>query len=376
MNAVMPLSEHNIPNPILDNLSTGVVIIDRAYRVVFMNPAAEELLGTSLRMAGQLRVEDILVDGGPTSLLDCLRNEPSPTAQTRTYREISIQSANNPAHIVNLSITPLTEPPYRDTLLIELSSVDRILRIAQEEELMTQHLTAREIARGLAHEINNPLGGLRGAAQLLERQLPEAAREYTRIIIAEADRLQNLVRRMLGPSSLPNKTELNIHEVLDHVVKLIHAESGGKQLKIRYDFDPSIPAIQADRDQLIQAILNIVRNGWQAIDTEQGEITLRTRIARSFTIGHTFHKLLLRLDIVDNGRGIPPDRLKQIFYPMVTGRPEGTGLGLTIAQSLISLHGGLIECSSAPGHTVFSIFLPFNSSSEHSNGKTGKRLGN
>jgi two-component system nitrogen regulation sensor histidine kinase GlnL len=376
MNAVMPLSEHSTTHhPILDNLSTGVLIIDRTYKVVFMNPAAEELLGTSLRMAGQLRLDEILVDGGPTSLLECLRNEPSLSAQTRTYREISIQSANSPAHIVNLSITPLAEPPYRDTLLIELSSVDRILRIAQEEELMTQHLTAREIARGLAHEINNPLGGLRGAAQLLERQLQEPAKEYTRIIIAEADRLQNLVRRMLGPSSLPNKIELNIHEVLDHVVKLLHAESGN-QLKIRYDFDPSIPGVQADRDQLIQAILNIVRNSWQAIDAAQGEITLRTRIARSFTIGHTFHKLLLRLDVVDNGRGIPADRLKQIFYPMVTGRPEGTGLGLTIAQSLISLHGGLIECSSAPGHTVFSIFLPFNHLSEHRNGKTGKHLGN
>jgi two-component system nitrogen regulation sensor histidine kinase GlnL len=160
-----------------------------------MNPAAEELLGTSLRMAGQIRLNEIIIDGGPTSFLDCLQTH-QPAAQSYTYREISLHPPNAPEHIVNCTITPMFEG---DKLLVEISSVDRILKIAQEENLAAQHLIAREIARGLAHEINNPLGGLRGAAQLLERELPESAREYTRIIIAEADRLQNLTKRMLGP---------------------------------------------------------------------------------------------------------------------------------------------------------------------------------
>jgi two-component system nitrogen regulation sensor histidine kinase GlnL len=364
MNAVMPL-KNNENNTILDNLSTGVLIVNHEHKVVFMNPAAEELLGTSVRMAGQIKLNEITIDGGRTSLLDCLQTE-QPAAQSYTYREITLHPPNAPEHVVNCTVTPLEA----GRLLIEISSVDRILKITQEEDLVTQHLIAREIARGLAHEINNPLGGLRGAAQLLERELPESAREYTRIIIAEADRLQNLTKRMLGPSSLPKKAELNLYEILDHVVKLLYAESKNK-LRINYDIDPSLPPLTADRDQLVQAILNIVRNAWQAIDPKTGRIVLRTRIARNFTIGQTFYKLLLRLDVVDNGPGIPPDRLKQIFYPMVTTRSEGTGLGLTIAQSLISLHGGLIECNSKPGETVFSILLPFNHTPERPHGKAG-----
>lgn len=361
----MPL-KNNENSSILDNLSTGVLVVNGEYKVVFMNPAAEELLGTSLRMAGQIRLNEILIDGGPASFLDCLQTQ-QPAAQSYTYREISLHSPNAPEHIVNCTITPMLDGTQ---LLVEISSVDRIRKITQEEDLAAQHLIAREIARGLAHEINNPLGGLRGAAQLLERELPEAAREYTRIIIAEADRLQNLTKRMLGPSSLPKKAELNLYEVLDHVVRLMYAESKTK-LRIRYDIDPSLPSLIADRDQLVQAILNIVRNAWQAIDPKTGKILLRTRIARNVTIGHAFHKLLLRLDVIDNGPGIPADRLKQIFYPMVTSRSEGTGLGLTIAQSLISLHGGLIECASKPGETVFSILLPFNHISERLHGKAG-----
>jgi two-component system, NtrC family, nitrogen regulation sensor histidine kinase GlnL len=366
MSAVMPL-KNNENNPILDNLSTGVLVVNREYKLVYMNPAAEELLGTSLRMAGQIRLNEIMIDGGPTTFLDCLQTQQPAAQSSYTYREITLHPPNAPEHIVNCTITPMFEG---DKLLVEISSVDRILKIAQEEHLVSQHLIARQIARGLAHEINNPLGGLRGAAQLLERELPEAAREYTRIIIAEADRLQNLTKRMLGPSSLPRKAELNLYEVLDHVVKLLYAESKSR-LRIRYDIDPSLPPLIADRDQLVQAILNIVRNAWQAIDPETGGILLRTRITRNMTIGQAFHKLLLRLDVIDNGPGIPPDRLKQIFYPMVTSRSEGTGLGLTIAQSLISLHGGLIECSSKPGETVFSILLPFNHTSERLHVKAG-----
>ncbi|HEX7028434.1 MAG TPA: nitrogen regulation protein NR(II) [Gammaproteobacteria bacterium] len=356
----MPLFQ-NLPGHILDNLSTAVILVDTAYHVTFMNPAAEELFGTS--MASQLDLETVFVDGGPYStLLACLQHRQT-GGQSYTYREITIKPSSREAHTVNCTITPLHDLMYNGGgQLVEMSLVDRILRIAQEEQLMSQHLTAREIARGLAHEINNPLGGLRGAAQLLERELPEKSREYTQIIISEADRLQSLVKNMLGPSSLPNKTSINIHEVLNHVITLIGAEAGA-DLQIALDYDPSIPNISADRDQLIQAILNLVRNAWQATGAG-GRIRLRTRIVRSFTIGHTFHRLVLRIEVIDNGPGIPPHKLKQIFYPMVTGRPEGSGLGLTIAQSLISLHGGLIECNSSPGETNFSILLPFANTSE------------
>jgi two-component system nitrogen regulation sensor histidine kinase GlnL len=209
----------------------------------------------------------------------------------------------------------------------------------------------------LAHEIKNPLGGLRGAAQLLDLELhdPEL-KEYTQIIIAESDRLQGLMDKMLGPNKLPNKKALNIHEVLERVRQLVQAESSGS-LTIRNDYDPSIPDIHADKDQLIQAFLNIAKNAVQAMEGK-GNIIFKTRIHRQMSIGRKRYKLAVKCDIIDNGPGIDADMMSQIFYPMITGRAEGTGLGLSIAQALINQHNGLIECNSEPGNTVFSIFLP------------------
>jgi two-component system nitrogen regulation sensor histidine kinase GlnL len=213
------------------------------------------------------------------------------------------------------------------------------------------------LVRGLAHEIKNPLGGLRGAAQLLDMELSDPElKEYTQIIIAESDRLQGLMDKMLGPNKPPQKSPLNIHEVLERIRTLVQAESTGN-IVIHADYDPSIPDIIADKNQLIQALLNIVRNAVQAIN-KQGLIMFKTRIHRQMTIGRKRYRLTLRIDIMDNGPGIEPDMMHQIFYPMITGRAEGTGLGLSIAQSLINHHNGLIECTSEPGNTVFSIYLP------------------
>jgi two-component system nitrogen regulation sensor histidine kinase GlnL len=213
------------------------------------------------------------------------------------------------------------------------------------------------MVRGLAHEIKNPLGGLRGAAQLLERELDsEELKEYTRIIIGEADRLRQLVNRMLGPNSRPNRSLVNIHHVLEHVRSLVKAEADSR-LVVTRDYDPSIPELEADRDLLIQAVLNVVRNAVQAISA-CGEIILRTRAQRQFTIGHSRHRLVLRVDVIDNGPGIAPNISETVFFPMVTGRPDGTGLGLSIAQSLVNLHNGVIECESKPGRTQFTILLP------------------
>lgn len=350
---------------ILDNLSTAVLIMSTQQQVTFINAAAEELFGISRRKARQLNLAEIPIDDGSMSLADSLQHDQT-KVQSLTYREVTLKPPTAEECVVNYTISPLYNGAKQEGLLVELNRVDRILKIALEEQLIAQHLTAREIARGLAHEINNPLGGLRGAAQLLERELPEKSREYTRIIISEADRLQSLVKSMLGPRSKPDKTEINIHEVLDHVSKLIRAESKGL-CRISFDVDPSIPVIFADRDHIVQAVLNLVRNAWQEVGND-GEITIKTRVHRSFTIGHRFHRLVLQVDIRDNGQGISKDKLKQIFYPMVTNRSEGSGLGLTIAQSLISKHGGLIECRSKPGETIFSILLPFDGKAEDVNG--------
>ena len=215
----------------------------------------------------------------------------------------------------------------------------------------------KALVRGLAHEVKNPLGGIRGAAQLLEKEFTtEDLKEYTQVIIGETDRLQKLVDDMLGPNRPLRKEMTNIHGVLERVRQLVSAESDD-ELKIVRDYDPSLPEFQADHDQLIQAILNIVRNAKQALQGK-GIITLRTRPERQVTIGQTYHRYVLKVDIIDNGPGIDPEFIEQIFYPMVTGRAEGTGLGLSIAQTLVAQHDGLIECNSKPGETIFTILLP------------------
>jgi two-component system nitrogen regulation sensor histidine kinase GlnL len=258
---------------------------------------------------------------------------------------------------VNLSATPILELGELTDILIELQQVDRHLRITKEEQLLAQQATSRMLVRGLAHEIKNPLGGLRGAAQLLEQELhdPEL-KEYTKIIIAESDRLQDLMDKMLGPNKPAHKSLLNIHEVLERVRHLVAVEAGNN-IRLQTDYDPSIPELFADKNQIIQALLNVVRNAIQAIQTS-GKIILRTRIQRHMTIGRKLYKLVAKIEIIDNGPGIQPGLMGQIFYPMITGRAEGTGLGLSIAQSLINQHNGLIECESEPGNTVFSIYLP------------------
>jgi two-component system nitrogen regulation sensor histidine kinase GlnL len=264
---------------------------------------------------------------------------------------------------VNLSATPILENGELYEILIELQQVDRHLRITKEEQILAQQNTSRMLVRGLAHEIKNPLGGLRGAAQLLDQELndPEL-KEYTQIIIAESDRLQDLMDKMLGPNKPAHKSPLNIHEVMERVRQLVSAETS-HHIKLSTDYDPSIPELYADKNQLIQALLNIVRNAIQAIQGE-GNIQIRTRVQRYMTIGRKLYKLAIKIDIVDDGPGIKPELMGQIFYPMITGRAEGTGLGLSIAQSLINQHDGLIECESEPGNTVFSIFLPLTENPE------------
>jgi len=337
---------------ILDNLSHTVLLLDSQLRVRYINPAGEVLLGVSARQALDHPVGDLLYGNGRLDeALARARDHGTPY----TERELELSPRPDAEITVDMTVLPLSGATPDAALLVELEQLDRHLRISREEHLLAQQNATRALLRGLAHEVKNPLGGLRGAAQLLERRLGEAElREYTQVIIGEADRLQSLVDRMLGPATLPNRVALNIHEPLERVRQLVEAEAG---LRIDADYDPSIPDLVADRDQLIQAFLNIFRNAVQSVGDE-GRVRLRSRCLRQVTIGQVRYRLVIGVDVIDDGPGVDPALQESIFYPMVTGRDGGTGLGLSIAQDLINRHGGLIECSSRPGRTVFRVLLP------------------
>jgi two-component system nitrogen regulation sensor histidine kinase GlnL len=269
---------------------------------------------------------------------------------------------HNVERIVDCRVSPITTDDA--CLLVEMTDVTRRSQISRENALLIQHGAGRQMIRQLAHEIKNPLGGIRGAAQLLERQLEEAElREYTDVIISETDRLAALVDTLLGPGGPPNKEPVNVHELLEYVVRIIEAEEQ-RSITIRREYDPGLPNIDLDRDQIVQALLNLVRNAIIALEG-QGTLVLRSRAVTNFTIGDTRHRVIASIEIEDDGPGIPADLQDSIFYPLVTSRPDGTGLGLPTAQELLSRHRGLIEFDSRPGRTVFFVRIPLDQS-EHS----------
>lgn len=342
------------PRRVMDHLSVSVLVLDHTLRLRYMNPAAEMMLAISLRQASGQRFRDL---AQAVKLLYDSMERALAFGHPFTERELQLQLTGERNITVDCTVTPMLDREPSPELLVEMRQVDHQLRISREEHQLAQYNTTRALVRNLAHEIKNPLGGLRGAAQLLERELGDASlKEYTGVIIGEADRLRTLVDRLLGPTQLPTRREVNLHEMLERVRTLLLAEAGSGIL-IERDYDPSIPVLVVDHDQIIQALLNIAGNAVQALG-ERGRIVLRTRVQRQITIGHRRHRLLARIDIIDNGPGIPPELIERVFYPMITGRPDGTGLGLSIAQSLINQHGGLIECSSRPGETMFTILLP------------------
>ncbi len=352
---------------VLENLSTAVFLINRKLEVIYTNPAAGMLLQTSQKriLTHQftslfLRSDEKLVNEF-SSILD--------TGHTYTQRECQFVLSNGQNLLADCSVASNTIDG-NDYLIIEMQSKDRLIRISREEQLQENQETAEILIRGLAHEIKNPLGGIRGAAQLLDAELTVPDHhEYTQVIMDESDRLRNLLDRMLGSNKALNKTYLNIHEILERVCSLIHAESGG-HIQIIKDYDPSIPELNGDKSQLIQAFLNIAKNALQALSKQTGvgsnaQITIRTRTLRQFTIGHCRHKLVAKIEIIDNGPGISKDFIQNIFYPMISGRAEGTGLGLSITQSIFTKHDGLVECESKPGKTNFIVYLPLELKHEH-----------
>lgn len=341
----------------LDCLSTGTVVLDAGGHIFHVNPAAETLLGISgALLAGD--DADRVFERSP-ELLAAIRTARSEQETVIEY-EIDVAVSGHPPIRLGCSISPLDKPPH--AILIEMRAVDPHLRIARLEQARLQQEANRELLRNLAHEIKNPLGGIRGAAQLLEHELPrESLREYTQVIIKESDRLQSLMERLLTPHRMPRFGAVNMHEVLERVRSLILAET--PSVVVRRDYDISLPEIRADAEQLIQATLNIARNAVQAMHGNghghgQGEIVFRTRVARQITLESRRYRLGMRVEIIDNGPGIPEDIRDQIFYPLVSGREGGSGLGLAVAQTLIAQNHGTIDCESRPGHTVFSIFLP------------------
>lgn len=338
---------------VFENLHTAVLTLDNQMNISSANPACEMLFAQSRNQLNQQPIASLIQT---PQLLESLK-ETLKSGHPITARSVQLLLPNNTESTVDYTITPITDPKTTDVMLLELNPIDRLMRLAREDKILNYQVTNRAVIRGLAHEVKNPLGGIRGAAQLLEKELSDKnLHEYTDVIIQEVDRLRALVDRMFGPNQPLNISTLSIHEIMEHVSLLLLAEAKDG-INIHRDYDPSLPALEGDKDQLIQAILNLARNSIEAMQNN-GELIFRTRVQRQFTIGSVRHRLVIQLDIEDNGPGIPPDLIESIFYPMVTSRPEGTGLGLPIAQDIVAKHGGLIEVTSQPGQTIFSVFLP------------------
>ncbi len=357
--ALMHASEHK---RILDNLAMAVFLVDENLHVKYLNPAAEEVVGTGIRHALDKSITDFIHDAEGqliNNIKTCVQ-----TSHPMTQREVEIKRFNNSVLTIDCVITPMLAKDEQNICMLEVTQVDRMVRISREEHLLSETQATQNMLRGLAHEIKNPLGGLRGAAQLLAGELNDGnLTEYTDVIINEADRLRKLVDRMFGPNITPVKKLLNVHNVLEHIRHLALAETP-TGVKFKVDYDPSIPEIHADRDLLVQAILNIVRNAVCAVntnDTEPGEVTLKTRVLRQYTIGDVMHRLVIEVSVIDNGMGIKEELKPQIFFPMVSGSQNGSGLGLPISQNLVNLHDGLIEFDSTVGRTEFRVLLPLNS---------------
>jgi two-component system nitrogen regulation sensor histidine kinase GlnL len=344
----------------LDLLATLVAVVGPGGECRFANAAFEEVLGLSRRSVLRGSLDDWFVEA------DALRETVAAVSRNMfaTSRlEAQLRRPNAPAgetvpvHVIVNRIEGSSD------VIVEMVEVQQQARQDREERVLEQASATKELIRNLAHEIKNPLGGIRGAAQLLEMEVDsKALAEYTRVIIHEADRLQTLVDRLLAPHRRPQLVgDVNIHEVCERVRAVLQAEFP-RGLRIDRDYDTSIPEIRGDREQLIQAVLNVVRNAVEALEDRiaagDARIVLRTRVARQVTIGKQRHRLALELHVEDNGPGVPESIRDRIFFPLVSGREGGSGLGLTLARTFVQQHQGTVECESEPGKTVFTILIP------------------
>ena len=337
--------------PGLELLSTAVLMLDESLMVLYANPAAEDLLAHGRKHLIGLALDKALP--GNDAFFQRVRQSLE-TQAGFNENDLVLEVGGEPEHL-HCVISPVDAGDAR--LALELRELEQQLKIAREAKLLEQQEANRELMRNLAHEIKNPLGGIRGAAQLLERELADAElREFTQVIVKETDRLQSLMNRLLTPHRLPRSEPVNIHEVMERVRTLLAAEFP-ERLRIVRDYDTSLPELVGDKEQLIQAILNVARNAAQATAGD-GEIRFTTRIARQVTIARNRYRLAIAVSVEDNGPGVPAEIAERIFYPLVSGREGGTGLGLSLAQSYASQHHGIIEFESVPGRTCFTILIP------------------
>lgn len=340
----------------LEHLATAIILLDDNCRVVYVNPGAEIIFAFSATQIIGLHISEVFPNCD--ILMMAVNNAIKQQSPFREH-EFTISTHRHHSFAVTCTVTPIESPAA--SLILEFQPMDAQLRIAREERMLIQQQANAELLRNLAHEIRNPLGGLRGAAQLLEHELPSPGlREYTQVIIKEADRLQTLMDRLLIPHRVPKYQPTNIHEVLERVRSLLLAESPQSVTIIR-DYDLSLPELIGDREKLIQAVLNIARNAVQAMQsskTPNSQITFRTRAERQVTLARKRYRVAIKVEIIDNGPGIPADIRDRIFYPLVSGSEGGSGLGLTLAQTFITQHHGMIECKSEAGNTCFTILLP------------------
>ena len=341
---------------LINSLNTALVMVDNKLTIVYANHAGEALFETGLKqLIGHPLQDFFLPDTIETTRLKAAIRK----GEDFTENEIKLAFRDNRYVSADLTVTNLH---FEDgpRLLFEVKKIDQQKRISRETLQNAQHYAARELVRGLAHEIKNPLGGIRGAAQLLEKELIDEHKEFTSMIIEQSDRLRNLVDRLLGPNSLPRFEESNVHQALEKIRSLMRFDSDNPITIVR-DYDPSIPPLMLDPDMIQQAVLNIVRNSVQALtesQTPNPQIRLITRIERQMTIQTKRHALVAKIKIIDNGPGIPAEVKDTLFYPMVTSKQNGSGLGLSISQTLINHHGGKIDVDSYPGHTEFVIYIP------------------
>lgn len=346
---------------LIDGLATSVLWLDAGGSLLHLNEPAEGLLGISRNLAAGRSIRELLK---ANIELEGVISRARGAGTQYSQRELPFAAGPGAAlRTLDVTVTPFDSPGRPGGVLVELADVTQHQRILRENALIAQMGGSRAMVRQLAHEIKNPLGGLRGAAQLLERELPnEELKEYTRVIIGEADRLRALVDSLLGPARPIRREPVNVHELIDHVYRLARAEAPGGVV-IERDYDPSLPPLALDRDLMVQAMLNLARNAVQALG-ERGALTLRSRALTHATIGAERHRVVASLQFEDNGPGVPAELGETIFYPLVTARAGGTGLGLAVAQDIATRHGGIIEFDSRPGRTVFSLLLPLENGHE------------
>ncbi len=338
-----------IAKELLDGLTTSVLWLDQQRKIQHMNQAAAALLYSGPARAIGRPLEYFF----PDTQIDWGKCE----NRILTLYEQKLEREDGVRVEVSITLTPY-ELQGKSGWLVELIETARHTQILEEEERWLQYEAGVQLVRTLAHEIKNPLAGIYGAAQLLQKKSEdEKAQQLLRVIAREVKRLEQLVDRMLGPKGALNKAPHNIHDVIAYVLEATSAEKPD-QVAVRLDFDPSIPELMIDFDQMVQVLMNLVRNAFQAMAHHGGMLTLRTRVTHRFTLGDRIMPLVAVVQVIDEGEGIPPELFDSIFYPMVTSKAEGTGLGLAISQAIVRRHEGLIAAQSEPGKTVFSVYLP------------------